>query len=393
MTRYPVSVRSVIVGSLAVALAATTVFAQAVPKKQKLNRKQREELPRLMRIVDSVVESDLPGGDAWLRWTGHFLRAPDGKTYVPFTLTIDEADTGFDSIGIYIRVAERAVIEEGLDDAKQDDTSGAASGDLPISNPEGQFGQRGAPTAGQNSAVAASIAASLRQKGPLKLPFEDVHFLEPSRPEADGPWIVQRALAVAPGEYDLFIAVREFTDGKRADDTPPKTAVLKQRLSVPDLSGEVFTTSSVVLAERVEALTARLSDSEQLEHPYALGTVEITPVQRSVFHPVDELSLVFFAYNMASVGGTPDVTVQYRFYKVGIQDQLIVAGQPQLFNGTTLPPGFDVDAIGRQLPINIAVPLKSFPAGPYRLEILVTDNLADVAVTRNVTFVVEDTDA
>lgn len=389
MRRYRVSTRSLVVAIVAV-VTATASFAQSVPKKQKLNRRQREELPRLMRIVDAVAESDLPGGDAWLKWSSHFLRAPDGKTYVPFTLTIDEADAGFDSIGMYIRVADRPEVAEGMEDAKLDDTSGGAVGEGPISVPERQFGQRGAPTAGENSAIAASIAASLRQKGPLKLPFEDVHFLEPMRPDPDGPWIVRRALAVAPGEYDLFIVVREFTDGKRSDGTPPRTAVLKQVLSVPDLSGDVFTTSSVVLAERVEALPTRLSDVEQLERPYALGNVEITPMAQSVFHPLDELSLVFFAYNMASAGGMPDVTVQYRFYKVGIQDQLIVAGQPQLFDASTLPAGFDVDAVGDQLPINIAVPLKSFPLGPYRLEILVTDNLADVAVTRNVTFLVED---
>ena len=391
MRRFRSILRRVVVAGLFITIAAPAAFAQAVPKKRKLNRKQSEEVPRLMRLVDGVAESNLPGGDAWLRLSSHFLRAPDGLTYIPFTVTIDEAPDGFEHVGLYIRVVERSEDDENEDStAKLADTSGGQVGESPTSVPESQFGGRGNPTAGEHAAIAQSIESSLRRKRPARLPFEDVHFVDTAHLADQGPRYVRRALAVEAGTYDVYVAVKEFAENWPKDAAPPRSAVIKQPFVVPDLSGDTFTTSSVVLAERVELLPSPLSADDQLERPYALGNVEITPVQSNTFVPADELSLVFFAYNMASDAGTPDVTVQYRFYKVGIQDQLVVAGQPQLFNGQTLPPGFDIEAAGQQLPINIAVPLQSFPVGPYRLEIQVTDNLADAAITQNVAFIIEE---
>jgi hypothetical protein len=52
-----------------------------------------------------------------------------------------------------------------------------------------------------------------------------------------------------------------------------------------------------------------------------------------------------------------------------------------------LPPQFDL-AAGHQLQTGQAVPLASFPAGDYRLEIKVTDKLGTKTVTRDVNFTV-----
>ena len=72
--------------------------------------------------------------------------------------------------------------------------------------------------------------------------------------------------------------------------------------------------SSVILAERVDALARRLSPSQQVERPYAFNSAEIFPVSRPEYRPTDVLSVVFFVYNL-SVDATnlPDVTVQYTF--------------------------------------------------------------------------------
>jgi hypothetical protein len=60
-----------------------------------------------------VAAGQLPGGDAWLKWQNHFLRAPDGKTYVPFAISVDEAPEGFESIAVYVRVSVRGVRATG----------------------------------------------------------------------------------------------------------------------------------------------------------------------------------------------------------------------------------------------------------------------------------------
>jgi hypothetical protein len=45
-------------------------------------------------------------------------------------------------------------------------------------------------------------------------------------------------------------------------------------------------------------------------------------------------------------------------------------------------------AAGHQLPGSLVVPLTSFPAGDYRLEIKVTDKASGKSVTQNVSFTV-----
>ena len=54
---------------------------------------------------------------------------------------------------------------------------------------------------------------------------------------------------------------------------------------------------------------------------------------------------------------------------------------------TFLPPAFDL-SMGHQLQTGQAVPLAGFPEGDYRLEIKVTDKLANKSVTRDVNFTV-----
>jgi hypothetical protein len=60
---------------------------------------------------------------------------------------------------------------------------------------------------------------------------------------------------------------------------------------------------------------------------------------------------------------------------------------PQNLNAQTLPPQFDV-AAGHQLQAGQAVPLASFPEGEYRLEVKVTDKIANKSLTRDVNFTV-----
>ena len=54
---------------------------------------------------------------------------------------------------------------------------------------------------------------------------------------------------------------------------------------------------------------------------------------------------------------------------------------PQPLNATTLPPEFSI-AAGHQLPGSLVIPLSSFPAGDYRLEIKVTDKPSGGMLTR-----------
>jgi len=79
------------------------------------------------------------------------------------------------------------------------------------------------------------------------------------------------------------------------------------------------------------------------------------------------------------------VLVEYNFYKK--TGEFFNKTNPQPLNAQTLPPQFDI-AAGHQLQSGQAVPLASFPEGDYRLEIKVTDKLANKTLTKDVNFTV-----
>ena len=165
--------------------------------------------------------------------------------------------------------------------------------------------------------------------------------------------------------------------------------MLKQNVDVPDLWNGELNTSTVFLAQRIDPLPAPLTPQQQIERPYALGTMEIVPVVDTKFTKKSELSTLVLIYNVKTdATNKPDVTVEYNFYtKQGSGEKFFNKTNPQSLNAQTLPPQFDF-AAGHQLQSGQAVPLASFPEGDYRLEIKITDKLAAKSLTRNVNFTV-----
>lgn len=336
----------------------------------------RTEAAELRSLVDVVVGGKLAGGDAYLKWTGHFMRASDGRVYVPFTLVLDEVDVGFEAVAMYVRVVPRGTKSPAGDSQ----VSGSVLG-TPVSVPERQF-SRGNPTAGEASARLGLMA---RELSAVKPSFE-AYFVA-QVPVKPAPRILRRALVVVPGDYDLYVAVRERPGG--AAGGGPKAAVLKQTLIVPNLAGSEPAMSSIVLASRVDALATRVSSSTQEDRPYAFGSAEVFPDADSAFNQDDVLSVVYFVYNLAvDEGRMPDVTVECRFFRMSGLGKMFGELAPQRFGRAHATPAFDLKA-GRQLAVTQAVPLTTFPPDTYEVEIVVTDNLAGVATRRMVRFIVE----
>ncbi len=369
--------RSLVIALGAVALpvaAASPIVSQAVTP-----RDQRADNQALEALVDAVAAGQPPGGDAWLKWDSHFLRAQDGKTYVPFTVTIEEAPGAFGALTMYVRVMRRG--ERAQDHAARiEGALNTRTGELPVSVPERQF-SRGAPTAGEASARLNSLASELTR---TEYPFAGFYAAAPAKTDAAAAPRLRRALVIPPGEYDVYVAVRERVRvGGRAN---PKWAVLKRTLTVPDFTRDDLTTSSIIFADRVDTIGARLSPAQQAARPYALGSAEIVPAADAVYERGEPLSLVFFVYNVATdASGTPDVTVEYRFYQMETLWKVFAATAPQRFSAAHVAPIFDAKA-GRQLVVTQAVPLKTFPPGGYELEIVVADNVASRSTRRRVPF-------
>jgi hypothetical protein len=62
---------------------------------------------------------------------------------------------------------------------------------------------------------------------------------------------------------------------------------------------------------------------------------------------------------------------------------------PTEFTPDTLPQGFDYEAAGRQIFASQMLPLGNFSEGGYRLEVIVSDNLAERSTARSLQFIIQ----
>jgi hypothetical protein len=318
----------------------------------------------LVRLVDAVSSGQQPApAEIPVAWeANHFVKGQGGITYIPFTLAIDRAALDAPAAALYIRIVEKSQTP---------------------------------PTAPAAAEQGAKPAAPL---APPSYAWDNIHFIDVP---ADG--MLSRAVALQPGEYDVFIGLKERAAAPAAPAAAPaapaaapapaaepdKTTVLRRDLSVPDFNRPELQTSSVILAKAVEEVGAQLTPLEQEANPYVFGPMRIVPAPEGRFSKSEELQVVFWIYGAAeAAGGKPDVSVEFNFYqRLAEGEKYFNKTEPQELNAQTLPPEFSV-AAGHQLPGSLIVGLTPFPVGDYRLEIKVTDKPTGNVVTQSANFTV-----
>jgi len=323
--------------------------AQKPEPPKKLTDAQRREIQAIQKIVDGAAAGQPAPNDLTMAWLREdVLKAQDSKQYVPFTVTLDGSKATGKELTIYWRVVAK-------NPAAPPAAAPAAGGNKPNDKPA-------APTYAYEDLNTAAITP-----GPMRL---------------------SRAFTASPGAYDIYVVVKEPTSTQR-NAPPPKLSLIKQSLEVPDYWNGELATSTVIVADRIDPLPAPLTSAQQTERPYALGNMEIIPAASTNFTKKAELATFMLIYNAkVDAAMKPDVTVEYNFYaKQAGAEKFFNKTNPQNLNAQTLPPAFDF-AAGHQLQSGQAVPLASFPEGEYRLEIKVTDKLANKTLTRDVNFTV-----
>ena len=321
---------------------------------QGLDEAQRRQVQALIDVVRAAVQGQVPTERSF-EWENDFLKGLEGKTYVPFTLVIDPVKVTSPTIAVYVLVTEHAPADQPA--APDPDNDGRQS------------------------------QADADQSEDISPVFEDAYFIDVD-PSESVAHRLRRAFAVPGGEYDVYVAVKE-TSSSEDTEAPATVMMLKQGLTVPDLWNSELATSTVIMAQQIEPLAAPLSPEEQINDPYALGTMRIVPAADSTFARSDDLSLLFLVYNpRLNADNKPDVTVEYSFHqRTSAGEEYFNKTSPQHFNAATLPPSFDLST-GHQLVAGQALPLSSFPEGDYRLEITVKDNASGASVMRDVMFTV-----
>jgi hypothetical protein len=332
----------------------------AAQNDKKRDDAQKKEIQNVIKVVDDVSNGQTASNDFGIAWVNEdVLKAQGNKQYVPFTVSFDPTKVSGSNVALYWRVVTKGgaapAVDAKKDEKKKDD------------------------------------------KKKSEYAYEDISFVAVQANQ--NPMRVSRSFTVAAGSYDVFVVVKEPTPDKTPKNAPPpKLSVLKQAVTVPDFWNGELNTSTVILTQRIDPLPAPLTPQQQADRPYALGTMEIVPAVDTKFTKKSELSIFMLIYNpKVDQNNKPDVMVEYSFCQVAAGNEPKAgepckAGEkffnktnPQALNAQTLPPQFDM-AAGHQLQSGQAVSLAPFPEGQYRLEIKVTDKVANKSLIRDVNF-------
>jgi hypothetical protein len=356
--------------ALLVALAGTTARGQGQNQKDRKPdqaaqaQAQSQEVQALVRLADAAMTGQQAPSDFPIQFQNDFLKAQGGRVWVPMILTLDSSKLSTGALTFYFRVAPRGM-------------TAPPAAPPPVDQKKND----------RDNKKKDKDKDSKQSAPPSAYPFEDVSFLD-LKPVAGQPLRIVRGFSVPAGSYDVYLVLRE----RAAAGATPKTAVLKQPLDVPNYSAGEFSTSSVILAERVDTLPAAVTPEQQTEHPYAFGQQEIVVSPEHKFKKSQELIVLLQIYNPTiSSEKKFNLEATYTFYREGPDgEKKFNSTEPQTFTPESMGAGFDPSGTEHSIQAGQGIPLQSFPEGTYRLEIKITDKLANPGkvLTQNVNFTV-----
>ena len=332
------AIRRALAMMVALAFSATVGVAQQPQAKKddrKRSKQEQQEIEQVVKLVDGVMAGQPAPADVTMSLEPFFMKSQEARTFVPFVLTVNNAPPA--PAALYIRVVN------------------------PAAQPD--------PKAKK-----------------VEYPWDDIHFI-PAEKVAP---VLHRVFMAPAGTYDVYIAYKERTPEKNAPrGFVPKAGVLKTSVTVPDYYNGELNTSAVLVAEKVNMLTAPVNMEEARERPFVFGMQELIPASDMEFKKSEELSIFFQVYNAGlDQAGKPDLTLEYEFHKTeGGAEKFFNKTNPQQVNATNLPPQFDPAKF--PVPGGITVPLTSFGEGQYRLAIKITDKAANKTINRDIKFTVK----
>ena len=321
---------------------------------------QVAQMQALVRLTDAAMTGQPAPSDFPIQFQNDFIRAQGSRVWVPMTFTVDASklsNPAGEPMTIYLRLAPRGMTAPPPPPAAPNDSKDKKKKDAKNPPPP----------------------------PPSPYAFEDFAEIEP-HPAAPGqPIRIMRGIGVPAGSYDLYVALQE------RGPSPPKTAVLKQPLDVPNYASE-FSTSSVIVASETRQLPSAITPEQQADHPYSFGSNEIVVSPDRTFRKAQELLILLQVYNPTITAEKKfNVEVTYTFFRQGpAGESRFNATAPQELTPETLGPNFDPSAADRSIQAGQGIPLQSFPEGKYRLEITITDKDASPAktLTQSVSFTV-----
>ena len=230
--------------------AASGVAAQQAPKKDEKKRSKQEqaEIEQVVKLVDGVMAGQPAPADITMSLEPFFMKSAEQRTFVPFVLSVKNAPKT-DS-AMYVRVVNPAAVPDP-------------------------------------------------KSKKVEYPWDDIHFIPAAQLAGDSVKLNRVFMATA-GTYDVYIAFKERLPEKAPKTAVAKMGVLKTQVTVPDYYNGELATSTVLIADKVNMLSAQPGPEEARERPFVFGNQELLPAPDMEFKKSEELS-IFFQVDRKSV--------------------------------------------------------------------------------------------
>lgn len=181
--------------------------------------------------------------------------------------------------------------------------------------------------------------------------------------------IYQKAVPLSPGLYRLDIVIK--------DTTSDNVGVVNTRLAVPQFPDESLRSSTLILADELN----RVSSKDIGLGQFVIGDVKVRPKLDGVFSQTDPMGIFLQVYNLKTDSKThrANASVEYRVLKDKDPNPVLKFDIP----------ADKIGEHGEQLTLENRLTLGSLAPGHYKLEVAVTDNLAQQTITPYAEFTVK----
>jgi GWxTD domain-containing protein len=181
--------------------------------------------------------------------------------------------------------------------------------------------------------------------------------------------IYQKAVPLSPGLYRLDIVLKDVNSGN--------VGVVNTRLGVPHYEDEKLSSSSLILADQIQRVSAHDIGLGQ----FVLGDVKVRPKMDSTFASNEHLGIFLQVYNLKVDDKThrPDAAVEYRVMKEKNPTPVLKLNES----------GDQLGERGEELTLEKALTLGALAPGKYKLEVQITDNLSKEVITPTADFTVK----
>jgi len=187
--------------------------------------------------------------------------------------------------------------------------------------------------------------------------------------------VYQKNVLLPPGNYRIDVIARDVTSGK--------TGIVKQSFVVPRFTEQKLSTSSVVLAQRIDQITNRVAQGQ-----FVIGRFKVVPNVASSYRVQNAIPVFVQIYDTQLDQSTlkPTVDIDWVILQNGKEVKKASDQYPAAETSGQRTTIFDL--AGSQLVVARALSTEGLPAGAYTLQVRVTDRVAQKTITPTTEFTI-----